>query len=94
MAVVVALWVRHEERRTSRIDARLAAERAARVHADDVLQRPRELDARHVVVGVDAELARAEGVLGVARRVVATKATLLVKEAEAYQLAETRGLGV
>jgi putative copper resistance protein D len=30
MAVVVALWVRHEERRTRRIDARLAAERAAR----------------------------------------------------------------
>jgi putative copper resistance protein D len=29
MAVVVALWVRHEERRTSRLDARLAAERAA-----------------------------------------------------------------
>jgi putative membrane protein len=30
MAVVVALWVRHEERRTSRLDARLAAERASR----------------------------------------------------------------
>ena len=30
MAVVVALWVRHEERRTSRLDARLAAERTAR----------------------------------------------------------------
>jgi cytochrome c oxidase assembly factor CtaG len=30
MAVVVALWVRHEERRTSRLDARLAAERVAR----------------------------------------------------------------
>jgi putative copper resistance protein D len=30
MAVVVALWVRHEERRTRRLDARLAAERAAR----------------------------------------------------------------
>lgn len=30
MAVVVALWVRHEERRTSRLDARLAADRAAR----------------------------------------------------------------
>jgi putative copper resistance protein D len=29
MAVVVALWVRYEERRTSRLDARLAAERAA-----------------------------------------------------------------
>ena len=30
MAIVVALWVRHEERRTSRLDARLAADRAAR----------------------------------------------------------------
>lgn len=30
MAVVVALWVRHEERRTTRLDARLAADRAAR----------------------------------------------------------------
>lgn len=30
MAVVVVLWTRHEERRTVRIDARLAAERAAR----------------------------------------------------------------
>lgn len=30
MAVVVVLWVRHEERRTRRLDARLAAERAAR----------------------------------------------------------------
>ncbi|HJP70213.1 MAG TPA: cytochrome c oxidase assembly protein [Candidatus Limnocylindria bacterium] len=30
MAVVVWLWVRHEERRTSRLDARLAADRAAR----------------------------------------------------------------
>lgn len=30
MAVVIALWVRHEERRTKRLDARLAAERAAR----------------------------------------------------------------
>jgi putative copper resistance protein D len=30
MAVVVALWVRHEERRASRLDARLAAERASR----------------------------------------------------------------
>ena len=30
MAVVVALWVRHEERRSSRLDARLAAERASR----------------------------------------------------------------
>lgn len=29
MAVVVAMWVRHEERRTKRLDARLAAERAA-----------------------------------------------------------------
>jgi putative copper resistance protein D len=29
MAVVVALWVRYEERRTSRLDARRAAERAA-----------------------------------------------------------------
>ncbi len=30
MAVVVLLWMRHEERRTARLDARLAAERAAR----------------------------------------------------------------
>lgn len=30
MALVVWLWVRHEERRTVRLDARLAAERAAR----------------------------------------------------------------
>jgi hypothetical protein len=30
MAVVVVLWMRHEERRTVRLDARLAAERAAR----------------------------------------------------------------
>ena len=30
MAVVVLLWMRREERRTARIDARLAAERAAR----------------------------------------------------------------
>ncbi len=30
MAVVVVLWMRHEDRRTARIDARLAAERAAR----------------------------------------------------------------
>jgi cytochrome c oxidase assembly factor CtaG len=30
MMVVVALWMRHEERRTERIDRRLAAERAAR----------------------------------------------------------------
>ncbi len=30
MAVVVVLWMRYEERRTVRIDARLAAERAAR----------------------------------------------------------------
>jgi cytochrome c oxidase assembly factor CtaG len=30
MVVVVVLWMRHEERRTVRIDARLAAERAAR----------------------------------------------------------------
>ncbi len=30
MAIVVAMWVRHEERRTARLDARLAAERAAR----------------------------------------------------------------
>ena len=30
MAVVVVLWMRHEERRTRRIDRRLAAERAAR----------------------------------------------------------------
>ncbi|HEX2140767.1 MAG TPA: cytochrome c oxidase assembly protein [Candidatus Limnocylindria bacterium] len=30
MAVVVLLWMRQEERRTARIDARLAAERAAR----------------------------------------------------------------
>ncbi len=30
MAVVVLLWMRHEERRTARLDARLAAQRAAR----------------------------------------------------------------
>lgn len=30
MAVVVLAWMRHEERRTARLDARLAAERAAR----------------------------------------------------------------
>jgi len=30
MAVVVLLWMRHEERRTARLDARLAAERATR----------------------------------------------------------------
>ena len=30
MAIVVVLWMRHEERRTARLDARLAAERAAR----------------------------------------------------------------
>ena len=30
MAVVIVLWMRHEERRTVRLDARLAAERAAR----------------------------------------------------------------
>jgi putative copper resistance protein D len=30
MAVVVILWMRHEERRTARLDARLASERAAR----------------------------------------------------------------
>ncbi|MGH2429242.1 MAG: cytochrome c oxidase assembly protein [Candidatus Limnocylindria bacterium] len=30
MAVVVVVWMRHEERRTQRLDARLAAERAAR----------------------------------------------------------------
>ncbi|MEO6295381.1 MAG: cytochrome c oxidase assembly protein [Candidatus Limnocylindria bacterium] len=30
MAVVVFLWMRHEERRTARLDRRLAAERAAR----------------------------------------------------------------
>jgi putative copper resistance protein D len=30
MAVVVVLWMRHEERRTVRLDARLAAERSAR----------------------------------------------------------------
>lgn len=30
MAIVVVLWMRHEERRTVRLDARLAAERAAR----------------------------------------------------------------
>ena len=30
MAVVLILWMRHEERRTARLDARLAAERAAR----------------------------------------------------------------
>ncbi len=30
MAIVVLLWMRHEERRTARLDARLAAERASR----------------------------------------------------------------
>ena len=30
MAIVLVLWMRHEERRTARLDARLAAERAAR----------------------------------------------------------------
>ena len=30
MALVVALWMRHEDRRTARLDARLAAQRAAR----------------------------------------------------------------
>ena len=30
MAIVVVVWVRHEERRTARLDARLAAEREAR----------------------------------------------------------------
>ncbi len=30
MAVVVVVWMRHEDRRTARLDARLAAERAAR----------------------------------------------------------------
>jgi putative membrane protein len=30
MAIVALAWMRHEERRTARIDARLAAERAAR----------------------------------------------------------------
>ena len=30
MAIVIAMWVRHEERRTARLDARLAAEREAR----------------------------------------------------------------
>jgi putative membrane protein len=30
MALVVLLWMRHEDRRTARLDARLAAERAAR----------------------------------------------------------------
>jgi putative membrane protein len=30
MAIVIAAWMRHEERRTARLDARLAAERAAR----------------------------------------------------------------
>jgi hypothetical protein len=30
MAIVVVMWMRHEDRRTVRLDARLAAERAAR----------------------------------------------------------------
>jgi putative membrane protein len=30
MAIVIVVWMRHEERRTARLDARLAAERAAR----------------------------------------------------------------
>ncbi|MGH2357950.1 MAG: cytochrome c oxidase assembly protein, partial [Candidatus Limnocylindria bacterium] len=35
MAVVVGMWVAHEERRARRIDAQLAAERAAR-HVHDL----------------------------------------------------------
>jgi hypothetical protein len=30
MTVVIVAWMRHEERRTARLDERLAAERAAR----------------------------------------------------------------
>jgi hypothetical protein len=30
MMLVVVLWMRHEDRRTARLDARLAAERATR----------------------------------------------------------------
>jgi hypothetical protein len=33
MACVVAAWVRHEDRRTARLDARLDAEAAARERA-------------------------------------------------------------
>ncbi len=32
MMVTVVLWMRHEDRRTDRLDRRLAAERAAREH--------------------------------------------------------------
>jgi len=42
MAVVVVMWMRHEDRRTVRLDARLAAERAARGEAPWVTGRPRE----------------------------------------------------
>ena len=41
MAIVVILWMRHEERRTVRLDARLAADRAARVARGDEVWKPR-----------------------------------------------------
>jgi putative copper resistance protein D len=40
MAIVVVTWMRHEERRTVRLDARLAAERAARAEVPRVAGRP------------------------------------------------------
>jgi putative copper resistance protein D len=42
MAVVVVMWMRHEDRRTVRLDARLASERAARGEAPWVAGRPRD----------------------------------------------------
>ncbi len=44
MAAVVALWVRHEDRRTARLDRRLAAERASRARHS------------HAISGMDADL--------------------------------------
>jgi putative copper resistance protein D len=41
MAVVVAMWVRQEERSTARLDARLAAERAARGEEEPAWPSPR-----------------------------------------------------
>jgi putative copper resistance protein D len=42
MAIVVVMWMRHEDRRTVRLDARLAAERAARGEVPWVAGRPRD----------------------------------------------------
>jgi hypothetical protein len=41
MAGVVAAWVRHEDRRTARLDARLDAEAAARKGGVAAGERPR-----------------------------------------------------